>query len=203
MPKSSPISAPLREALIECFRTTTRLVRPELRHQLVLVGGTASIAHGSAFYTEDVDVVAPSNVLQDICKGVMDGALNYSLEPDGKIAFDASQGIRVRIDLIQIGDSIERIHATVPFFEGSVASMSDLLRLRAMTVVDRGSDGQAEDFRWLLSGVAKAGQLLPGLDDEELKYMLDACRFCLGGLYCLVLYSVLQEEDGRAFGLVI
>lgn len=91
MPKSTPISAPLREALIECFRTTTRLVRPELRRQLVLVGGAASIAHGSAFYTEDVDVVAPSNVLQDICKGVMDGALNYSLEPDGKIAFDTSQ----------------------------------------------------------------------------------------------------------------
>ncbi|OQD64159.1 hypothetical protein PENPOL_c008G03300 [Penicillium polonicum] len=34
----------------------------------VLVAGAASIAHGSTFYTEDVDVVAPSNVLQDICK---------------------------------------------------------------------------------------------------------------------------------------
>lgn len=202
MPKLSPISVPLREALIECFRTTARLVRPELRRQLVLVGGAASIAHGSGFYTEDVDVVAPCNVLQDICKGVMDGALNYSLEPDGKIAFDASQDIRVRIDLIQTGDAIERIHATVPFFEGSVASISDLVRLRAMTVVDRGSDGEAEDFRWLLSGVAKAGQLLPGLDDQELKYMLDACNLCLGRLNRLVLYSVLQEKDGRAFVIV-
>lgn len=72
-----------------------------------------------------------------------------------------------------------------------------------MTVVDRGSDGEIEDFQWLLFEVAKAGQLLPGLDDQELKYMLDAGRSCLGGLNCLVLYSVLQAEDGRAFGLVI
>jgi hypothetical protein len=60
-----------------------------------------------------------------------------------------------------------------------------------MTVVDRGGDGEAEDFRWLLSEVAKAGQLLPGFDDQELKYMLDACRSCLGRLNWLVLYSVL------------
>ena len=96
-------------------------------------------------------MIAPSNVLQDICKGVMYGALSYPLEPDVKIAFDTSQEIRVRVDLIQTGDAIERIHATVHFFEGSVASMSDLLRLRTMKVVDRGSDGEVEDFRWLLS----------------------------------------------------
>lgn len=72
-----------------------------------------------------------------------------------------------------------------------------------MTVVDRGGDGGAEDFRWLLSEVAKAGQLIPGLDDQELKYMLDARRSCLGRLDSLFLYSVLQEEDGRAFGLVV
>lgn len=32
----------------------------------------------------------------------------------------------------------------------SVAFKLDLLRLRAVTVVDRGSDGEVDDFRWLL-----------------------------------------------------
>ena len=41
------IAAPLRSALIECYRAAARLVRPELRRQLVLVGGAASIAHSS------------------------------------------------------------------------------------------------------------------------------------------------------------
>ncbi|KAI2686256.1 hypothetical protein CBS147355_1743 [Penicillium roqueforti] len=162
MPKCTPIPAPLREALIECFRAATRLVRPELRRQLILVGGAASIAHDPVFYTEDVDVAAPSDVIHDIAKRVMDGAPNFSLEPDGKIIFDDSQGIRVRIDIIEIEDAIERIHVADPFFEGSVASMSDLLRLRAVTVAERGSDGEVADFRWLLSVLVKAGKILPG-----------------------------------------
>jgi hypothetical protein len=130
MPNSNVIiTAPLREALIECFRAATRLVRPERRRQLVLVGGAASIAHSSVFSTEDVDVAAPPSVLIDIWEAVSAGALNFSLESDGKIAFDAPQGFRVRIDLIQIGNGcIERIHVAEPFFEGSVASKSNLLR---------------------------------------------------------------------------
>jgi hypothetical protein len=71
---------------------------------------------------------------------------SFSLESDGKIAFDAPQGSRVRIDIIQIGGGcIDTIHATEPFHEGSVASKSDLLRLRAVTVVERGSDGEVDD----------------------------------------------------------
>ena len=45
----------------------------------------------------------------------------------------------------------------------SVASKSDLLRFRAVTVVDRGENGQVDDFRWLLSEVAKARPYHPGL----------------------------------------
>lgn len=44
--------------------------------------------------------------------------------------------------------------------------MSDLLRLRAMTVVDHGSDGETADFRWLLSVVASEGKVLPALDED-------------------------------------
>jgi hypothetical protein len=48
MPTPVVLSPLLREAIILCFESTTRLVRPELRRQLVLVGGAASIAHSSA-----------------------------------------------------------------------------------------------------------------------------------------------------------
>lgn len=90
MPKSnSTIAPPLREALFECSRAATRLVRPELRRQVVLVGCAASIAHSSVLVTEDVDVAAPPSALIDIWEGVSAGALNFSFESDGKIAFDA------------------------------------------------------------------------------------------------------------------
>ena len=47
MPTKIRIAAPLRDALLECFAATTRLARPDLRSQIVLVGGAASIAHNS------------------------------------------------------------------------------------------------------------------------------------------------------------
>ncbi|KAJ5663066.1 hypothetical protein N7507_003797 [Penicillium longicatenatum] len=197
MPKTSPITAPLRDALFECFRATTRLVRPELRRQLILVGGAASIAHNSIYRSEDVDVVAPKDAIIDISNKVMDGALGFSLEPDGNIAFDSSQGFRVRVDTLELGDIIKRIHVAEPFFEGSVASMSDLLRLRAETVVNRGSNGDAADFRWVLSEVARAGQILKRLSSDELECIRNAKRSYLGRLDCLVLYSVLDDQDGR------
>jgi hypothetical protein len=197
MPKSNVvITAPLRGALIECFRAATRLIRPERRRQLILVGGAARIAHSSVFKTEDVDVAAPPGVLIEIWEAVSAGALNFSLESDGKIAFDAPQGFRVRIDLIQIGDGcIKRIHVAEPFFEGSVASKSDLLRLRAMTVVDRGSDSEVDDFRWLLAEVVREGQVLPALDQQELEYVSRAGESCLGRLGRLVLGAVFRCQQ--------
>lgn len=201
MPKSHlNITAPLQGALFECFRAATRLVRPDRRRQLILVGGAASIAHSSGYRTEDVDVAAPLDVLIDVYKGVMAGALNFSLETDDKIAFDAPQGFRVRLDLIQLGyGCVERIHVTKPFYEGSVASKSDLLRLRAVTVVDRGSDGEKDDFRWLLSEVARVGKTLPGLDEEELKVMSTAGEACLGVVDRLLLGAVMDSKNAAVF----
>ncbi|KAI7771593.1 hypothetical protein LZL87_011796 [Fusarium oxysporum] len=186
MPKSNQtIPAPLREALFECFDAATHLVWKSLRRQLVL-------------RTEDVDVAAPPAALIDIWEGVSSGAQSFSVESDGKIAFDAPQGFRVRLDLIEIGNGcIERIHVAEPFRGASVASMSDLLRLRAVTVVERGSDGEVDDFRWLLECVARDGQVLPGLDNQELEYVMGAGA-CLGVLDRLVLTAVLGANDGAA-----
>lgn len=196
MPKPNvAISALLREALLECFRSITRLVRPELRRQIVLVGGAASIAHSSVLRTEDVDVAAPLSALIDIWEGASGGALNFSIESDGKIAFDAPQGFRVRVNIIEVGGGcIERIHAAEPFSDGSVASMSDLLLLRAVTVVDRGGDGDIADFKWLLAEVARRGQF-PAIDDEELQWLVRAGDSCLGKLGRLVIAAILGEEN--------
>ncbi|KAI0381371.1 hypothetical protein F5Y04DRAFT_280903 [Hypomontagnella monticulosa] len=181
MPNSNiPIAAPLREALIECFRATTRLK------------------------TEDVDVAAPPEVLLDIWEAITAGAPAFSFESDGRIAFDAPQGFRVRIDLIQFGEgSIERIHVAEPFFEGSVASKSDLLRLRAVTVVERGSDGEIDDFLWLLWKVAMEGRVLPELGDDDREYLCGAGEFCLGPLGRLVLAAILSANNAVAAGKML
>jgi hypothetical protein len=64
-----------------------------------------------------------------------------------------------------------------------------------VTVVDCGSDGEVDDFRWLLSEVAREGQVLPALDQEELGYVSRARESCLRGLGRLVLRAVLGAKN--------
>lgn len=147
-----------------------------------------------------MDVAGPPEVLIEIWEAIEAGTPNFCFESDGKIAFDAPQGFRVRMDIIQISSdsAIERIHATVPFHEGSVASMSDLVLFRAKTVVERGSDGEVDNLRWLLFGVAKNGDCLPELNQEELDNVRTAGETRLGVLDRLVLASVLGLNNGPA-----
>ena len=123
------------------------------------------------------------------------GALNFSRESDGMIAFDAPQGLRVHVDLLEIGQgTIERIHETAPMYSGAVASKSDLLLLRAMTVVDRGSDGDVLDFQWLLTEVAESGHF-PEINDEESECLLGAVKFCLGECARFVVAGIIGTSN--------
>lgn len=66
-----------------------------------------------------------------------------------------------------------------------------------MAVVDRGSDGELDDFRWLWMEVAREGQVLPRLDPDEVKYITRAGMSCLGRLGHLVLGAVLGAENSQ------
>jgi hypothetical protein len=146
-----------------------------------------------------VDVAAPPSALIDIWEGARVGALNFSIESDGKIAFDAPQGFRIKVDCIELtsGGCIERVHVRESFLGGSLASKSDLLLLRAVTVVDRGGDGDVLDFIWLLSEVAEMGQF-PEIDDDELEWLCKAVETCLGGLGRLVVAAMIGSSNTSA-----
>ena len=65
------------------------------------------------------------------------------------------------------------------------------------TVAERGSVGEVDDFRWLMSGVARAGEEMPELDESELEDMLAAAkRLCI--LDCLVLVAILGVRNQAA-----
>jgi hypothetical protein len=124
-----------------------------------------------------VDIVAPRELLVEIWEGASAGKLNFSIESDRKIVFDAPQGFRIRVDIIEIGNGcIDHIYATEPFLNASVASLSDLLLLRAVTVISRGEDGDIWDFKWLLSELARKGKF-PATGKVEVEDLCKAGRF--------------------------
>lgn len=147
-----------------------------------------------------MDVAGSPAALCDIWSHVQDGqAPSFALEPDGKIAYDAPQGFRLHVDLIEIGGwgDVRRIHASKPLFDGFVASVSDLLLLRVVTVVNRGRDGDILDFLWLLSLVARDPSF-PTIDEDELEHLCSALESCLGALGRLVVAAVIGSGNESA-----
>ncbi|PSR97197.1 hypothetical protein BD289DRAFT_362709 [Coniella lustricola] len=162
----------MREAFMECFRAITCLK------------------------TEDLDIAAPPGPLIDILTAITAGAPSFNLEADGKISFNAPQGFKVKVDLIQVGDGcVKHLFETEPFLGGSVASKADLLRLRAITVVDRGGEGDVLDFLWLWSAMVREGQRLPWLDKEDLDWVVEAAVLCFPVVGKLALVAILDNNN--------
>jgi len=176
MPSSTRQISPIEKAaLLECFQEATRLVPPELRPQFILIGGAASIAYSSCLWTEDVDVAASPEAIFCFLEAVRQGARKFKICPCHTIEFDSRLEIIVKLEFLELGGSfVESIVASEPFQEGFLASPADLLLLRAVTVVDRGEDGDVEDFKWLLALMAKKGSILPELGGERLKVLVEA-----------------------------
>lgn len=138
--------------------------------------------------------------MDDIATKILDGARGFQLDPDGKIVYDASLGFRVSVDLIELGSGgiIEQIHAKTPFLGGSLASVSDLLLLRAVTVVDRGADGNFLDFQWLLGRVA-ISEGFPRISDGELCWLRRAVDLVAGhSLGWLIVVAIIGNANMAA-----
>lgn len=166
----------------------TRLVRPEPRRQLVLIGGAAStIAHSSPEKSEALTAAAPPGVLINIREGTSAGAPNFSLEPEGKIAFDAPA--RVSVSKLTLWGWVAEASSASTRQSRGAAALSRLCRilllLRAVTTVGCGGAGDVYDFRRLLGEVAKLGSI-------------PAIARCMGPLGRLVVVAVLGANNEAA-----
>ncbi|VUC21460.1 unnamed protein product [Clonostachys rosea] len=177
------IPEPLREGLMECFEAVVALAPPEQRSQLVL-------------RTEDIDIAAPASVISVVLNAIIDGTAGFTLESDAKVAYDCIAGFRIRVDFLEIGAGIiDQIHGIQPLGNGSVASLADLMLLRATTVIYRGDDGDIWDLQWLFSEVARSGVLLPPIGEEELQNLCRAGERCLGKCGLLFFAAILGEGN--------
>nr|POF06246.1 hypothetical protein CFP56_75541 [Quercus suber] len=105
---------------------------------------------------------------------------------------------RVYVDLIELGgEVIQRIHASTFLYEGSLASMPDLLLLRAVKLVNDEKDGNMLDFSWLLSKTAETTQF-PSIEDDELVLLQRAVEFCLGEVGGLVVAALIGQHNEAA-----
>lgn len=198
MSSSQRILTPLDAALLECYLSATRLLPLEFRSSFILVGGAAIIFYGRGRTTEDVDVAASTEAIVHIHEAIASGTTQFTIDDTDlleTIKFVSSQDIVVRLELLEIGSGfVDSIDAYVPFHDGFIASRADLLKLRAVTVADRGRQKDWADFMFLLKAVALSGSILPRMDRYTVEALKEVARD-LSKMNTLVLIGLLQEEE--------
>jgi hypothetical protein len=176
MPRHDKVlTPPQKAALLECFQEATALLPVALRPQFILVGGTASIAHSSCLWTDEVDVAA--SVEAHICfrQAITQEGSRFNVRSCQTIEFNSRQGFPVAFELLELGGLfVESIAACEPFLGGFVASPGDLILNRAETVVGRGTQGDVDDLRYLLAVAARRGELIPARGESMKELVLEA-----------------------------
>jgi hypothetical protein len=186
----------MEAALLECFLSATRLLPLRLRSSFVLIGGAASVFHGSRCHTEDVDVAASSETILHFHDAIASGTTQFRCrDPSQTIEFHCSHNFIIHLELLQIGGGfVDSIAACEPFHDGFIASRADLLALRGVTVADRGDDGDLVDFKFLLRTTAEKGSLLPRLDEDVVEALKKAVGM-LSWVDALVLSGIFREDN--------
>jgi hypothetical protein len=127
---------------------------------------------------------------------IASGATQFEYKDSSQtIEFKSCQGFVVNLELLQFGGGfVDSIAVSEPFYDGFLASRTDLLVLRGVTVVGRGEDGDWLDFRYLVEATVKGGSILPQLDRDAVVVLKEVA----GGLLwweALVLSGIFMEDN--------
>jgi hypothetical protein len=176
---------PLQQAYLDAYAAACALVPRNLRHSVILFGGAASIAHGILDRkAKDVDILVGVEALAILDDAIDNQREGFHRDYDGTIKWDKCDSQQVKlfevpVELVEIGGPfVPRYPQVVGFGEGYVATLTELVRLRASTLVARGDLSDHIDFYLLLSLASKQRAQLPPLGEEELELMIEAVEMC-------------------------
>lgn len=156
--------------------------------------------------TEDVDILVSVTAL-----AILDNAINerqggFHRGSDGSIRWaqrdqNGKHQFFVMIELLQLdGPFAPQISAVVGFGAGCVATLTELVRLRCETLLNRGDEWVDLDLRHLLRMTRQQGLQLPHIEEEEMEVMVGAVMM-LGdeGLEDVFMsnLSSFEEREGR------
>ena len=136
---------PLQQAYLDAYTAACALVPRNLRQTVILFGGAASIAHGILDRkAKDVDILVGVEALAILDDAIINMREGFHRDCDGAIKWDKCDSqqtklFEVTVELVEIGGPfVPRVPEVVGFGEGYVATLAELVRLRASTLVERG-----------------------------------------------------------------
>ena len=194
---------PEQEALLDAFSAASDLVPPGLRQQFLLIGGAATIAHGEPRRrTTDVDIAGTAETLSFLWAAAEAGIGGFQKGKDERISWlDPSRDWKVPIDICEQGGGwVPLLQSAHQFRNGYMATISDLLLVRATTVLDRGDIQDYEDFGFLLGIMTSRGLTLPDPGVEGLGVLIEAAEL-KEDVWGVLLLNILHSDLLRQFGI--
>ncbi|KAF7922662.1 hypothetical protein BELL_0576g00070 [Botrytis elliptica] len=178
---------PIQQAYLDAYAAACAIVPHNLRQTVILFGGAASIAHGILDRkAKDVDILVGVEALAILDDAIINMREGFHRDTDGTIKWDKLDSannklFEVTVELVELGGPfVPRVPEVVSFGEGYVVTLTELVRLRASTLVNRGDEPDYIDFRLLLFKAANMGLTLPPLEEEEVKSMIEAVEMYEG-----------------------
>jgi hypothetical protein len=172
---------PRQQACLNAYEAACSVVSPALRRHVILIGGAASVAHGMHDRTtEDVDILVTEEALFLLEAAITDRLHGFHRDYDLVVKWDQVDAIglhqfEVGVEFILLGGPlVPRLPEVVPFRNGYVASVAELILMRGETLVTRGDERDFFDFKRLLQMARSNGVQLPHLAEEQLEVMIDA-----------------------------
>lgn len=172
------LSPNMRAARRECYNTAALSIPQELRAEFILVGGAGTLLSGAPERsTQDLDFAAGQGAMNAFLKVVQAGQNGFKRDDDESIMFWSSLGFFVPVDLLVLGgDFVESVNAVQQIDSGFVASVPDLMNLRAITIEERGDSQDFEDFIDLMKLALDKGIRFGLLKQEEMGRILFAAK---------------------------
>src|SRR5450432_4098186 len=130
--------------------------------------------------TKEADILVSAEALACLEDAIVKKRGGFHRDTDGVIKWDkrdtnGKEVFQVQLEFILIGGPFApRVPDVVSFGNGFVASLPELVRFRAETLVQRGDDRDFYGFSFLLPMTRQRGLKLPKIGEEELELMVEA-----------------------------
>ena len=188
---------PIIQGALDAYAAACAQISSTLRHAFILINGAAIAAHGAPRDTEDVDVAVSAQALERLVLAAIIGRGGFRRYPDGTMTWDNGHFLVTIECLLLKGPFVPWISEVVGFRGGFKATLSELVRLRALTLVERGEGKDKGDLKLLLKLCASKSECLSDVDHEELEILLEAMtelrEISKGYFMCIINVSTLHR----------
>lgn len=204
----SSLLSPLQQGCLDAYAAACNLMPPDPLHAFILIGGAATIAQGAPERrTKDVNIAVSLEALVffwsvadnrrgGFCRNASDESFTWDVMVQGTVSF------QVGIELAQMpGSFVSRSLSGDRFRSGFVATISELVRLRASTLVGRGDEVDYTDFGLLLRMAVARGVVLPYMDEEELGVLMEAVEMMRGDMFGCLFIRILSRYTLAYYGI--